>query len=412
MAMDNHHCYFGDASLRAPIESAILGKIPDESKSTVPKGRNQMIGSGSKLSWVGLSLVALVGCSEDSPTPPDVSGMAGGSAGSAAGTLGDAGGGAASSGGTGAGTAGTSAGATHLGGIGGSGGSPVGVAAGGSGGSAGGGSGGSAGESAAGTGNGGSAGATSKPSEGCGMAASQDQGMYVQHDITSGNAARSYRLRLPNNYAPMRAYPLVILGHGCTGNGGTPFPIEQASKDDAIVVALKSVGECFEYSPTGPDVKYFDDVLAEVSGKQCVDRGRVFMAGFSSGSWLTHTVGCVHAGVLRGQGNASGNQVNLQNCAGPIAAMFAHDVNDDQNSFSGAEKARDRILAKNGCSTDTQPYDYDGDPNTPSTCVKYQGCMPGYPVVWCPTMAGQGKPTHNSQVPISTVGFWRFWSSL
>jgi poly(3-hydroxybutyrate) depolymerase len=236
--------------------------------------------------------------------------------------------------------------------------------------------------------------------------------MYVQHDITSGNAARSYRLRLPNAYAPMRAYPLIVLGHGCTGNGGTPFPMEQASKDDAIVVALKSVGECFEYSPTGPDVTYFDDVLAEVSGQQCVDRARVFMAGFSSGSWLTHTVGCVRAGVLRGQGNASGNQVNLQNCAGPIAAMFAHDVNDDQNSFAGAEKARDRILAKNGCSTETQPYDWDGDPNTPSTCVQYQGCMPGFPVVWCPTMAAQGKPTHNNQAPISTVGFWRFWSSL
>jgi len=27
-------------------------------------------------------------------------------------------------------------------------------------------------------------------------------------------------------------------------------------------------------------------------------------------------------------------------------------------------------------------------------------------------MAAAGKPTHNNQVPISTVGFWRFWSSL
>jgi hypothetical protein len=369
-----------------------------------------MIVSGSKLSWAGLSLVALVGCSNDAPTTPDMSGMSGGAGGSVAGTTGNAGGGAAGSGGTDLGTAGTSAGSAAVGGTSGAGGTSVGVAGGGSSGS--GGNGGGAGQGAAGNGNGGSGGVTSKPSEGCGMAASQDQGMYVQHDIMSGNAARSYRLRLPNNYAPMRAYPLIILGHGCTGNGGTPFPIEQASKDDAIVVALKSVGECFEYSPTGPDVTYFDDVLAEVSGKQCVDSSRVFMAGFSSGSWLTHTIGCVRAGVLRGQGNASGNQVNLQNCAGPIAAMFAHDVNDDQNSFSGAEKARDRILAKNGCSTETQPYDYDGDPNTPSTCVQYQGCMPGYPVVWCPTMAGQGKPTHNSQVPISTVGFWRFWSSL
>jgi len=372
-----------------------------------------MLASESKLLWVCVSLAALVACTDAASNPGTT---AGGSGGSSAGTGGNSGPGtsgasagtAASSAGTagasagattaGAGTAGASAGATNAGG--------------GTGGATTGGGGGGGGQSLAGATNGGSGGAASNPSNGCGTAASQAQGMYVQQNITSGGVARSYRLRLPNNYAPMRAYPLIVLGHGCTGNGGTPFPIEQASKDDAMVVALKSVGDCFEYSPTGPDVKYFDDVLAEVSAKQCVDRARVFMAGFSSGSWLTHTIGCVRAGIVRGQGNASGNQVNLQNCTGPIAAMFAHDVNDDQNSFAGAEKARDRILAKNGCSTETQPYDYDGDPNTPSTCVEYQGCMPGYPVVWCPTMAAQGKPTHNNQVPISTVGFWRFWSSL
>ena len=206
---------------------------------------------------------------------------------------------------------------------------------------------------------------------------------------------------------------LVLLGHGCGGNGNTPFPLETASKGDAIVIAMKSAGSCFEYSPTGPDVTYFDQVLAEVSAARCVDTGRVFVAGFSSGSWLSNTLGCVRAGVIRGQGNASGNEVTLNNCKGPIAAMFAHDLNDDTNSYAGGEVARDRILKENGCSmTDTDPYDYDGDPATPSTCLKYRNCMPGYPVVWCPTSAAKGMATHNPQIPISTVGFWRFWSAL
>lgn len=250
------------------------------------------------------------------------------------------------------------------------------------------------------------------PSAGCGMAAGQALAMYIQKDITSGGVARSYKLYLPTGYDPMRAYPTIILAHGCGGNGGLPFPIEQASKNEAIVVALKSVGTCFEYSPTGPDVKYFDDVLAEVSANHCVDKARVFMAGFSSGSWLTHTIGCVRAGIVRAQGNASGNQVNLPMCKGPIAALFAHDVNDDQNSFAGAEVARDRILKSNGCSNQTQPYEWDSNPQTPSTCVIYQGCMPGYPVVWCPTMAPPGQPTHNNHVPITTVGLWRFWKQF
>ena len=79
------------------------------------------------------------------------------------------------------------------------------------------------------------------------------------------------------------------------------------------------------YGATGADVVYFDTVLAEVSASHCVDRSRVFMAGFSSGSYLTYTTGAFATAIVRGQGNAAGAQVNLPTCAGPIAAMMAHD---------------------------------------------------------------------------------------
>jgi poly(3-hydroxybutyrate) depolymerase len=250
--------------------------------------------------------------------------------------------------------------------------------------------------------------ADASPSPGCGNAAGQALATYVVKNTMSDGAARSYRLYLPAGYAPTRAYPLVILGHGCTGAGATPFPIETASKTDAIVVALRSVGDCFVYGATGADVVYFDTVLAEVSASHCVDRSRVFMAGFSSGSYLTYTIGCVRAGIVRGQGNAAGAQVNLPACGGPIAAMMAHDTGDMDNPIAGGIAARDRILRNNGCTTQTVPYDFDGDPATPSTCVMYEGCRPGYPVVWCET-TGKG---HSNQVPITTVGLWRFWSQL
>jgi hypothetical protein len=88
--------------------------------------------------------------------------------------------------------------------------------------------------------------------------------------------------------------------------------------------------------------------------------------------------------------------------------MLAHDTTDNQNSFAGGMRARDRLLMVNGCGTQTLPYDFDGDPATPSPCVIYQGCKPGYPVVWCPT-TGKG---HSNQVPITTVGLWRFFSQF
>jgi hypothetical protein len=46
----------------------------------------------------------------------------------------------------------------------------------------------------------------------------------------------------------------------------------------------------------------------------------------------------------------------------------------------------------------------------PILCVQYQGCKPGYPLVWCPT-TGYG---HSDQTAsgLSTIGWWKFWEML
>jgi poly(3-hydroxybutyrate) depolymerase len=264
-------------------------------------------------------------------------------------------------------------------------------------------------------------------SMGCGQPADQALAMYVRKTIMSGGRTRYYDLYLPTGYDPMRAYPLLFMSHGC--DGSIPFRIERVTKGDAIIVAPRSAssqgtgGGCFDTGPGSAsltEVAYFDIMKADVEAKTCVDKAREFHSGHSSGSWLSNLLGCARAGVttgpaggLRGQGNTAGGMPVLPACTGPIAAILAHDMKDDQNAFHLGELARDRILKVNGCGTETVPWDYDGDPATPSPCVAYQGCMPGFPVVWCPTN-GKG---HSDQVGapfpnLSTIGFWRFWSQF
>jgi len=253
------------------------------------------------------------------------------------------------------------------------------------------------------------------PSAGCGMPASQSLMTYVKHDImvtklpanlVAMYGKRSYYLRLPTAYDPSRKYTTVFLGPGCGSNGSQVIPVQDASKGDAILVGLSPVGSCFQTNgAASPEIPYFDAVLAELEASTCVDKAHVFVAGFSSGSWLANNLGCPRAGIIRGQGNATGGEPGNQGtCTGPIAAMMAHDTTDTTNLIQWSEAARDRMLKTNGCSTQTEPY----DAGTPSPCVLYKGCMPGYPVVWCPT-TGKG---HSPQVPISTTGFWKFWTSL
>jgi polyhydroxybutyrate depolymerase len=270
------------------------------------------------------------------------------------------------------------------------------------------------------------------PSAGCGMPPNQALMTYVEYKETvtlpAGTnplwAARDYFVWLPAGYDPTRAYTTVFLGPGCGGTGKDVVPVQMASTSNAILIGLDpdppAEGRpCFNTeSPTTPEIPYFDETLKQVEANFCIDTSRIFIAGFSSGSWLADTLGCVRAGVIRGQGNAAGELQGGLTCSGqPIAAMMNHDMGDPSNSYQqDYDGARAAILMRNGCSTTTMPYDPGITTNDtdlmghPILCVQYQGCKPGYPLVWCPT-TGYG---HSDQTAsgLSTIGWWKFWEML
>jgi polyhydroxybutyrate depolymerase len=274
-------------------------------------------------------------------------------------------------------------------------------------------------------------------SAGCGLQPTQPPQMFVEKKTTAGTQSRVYRVWLPAGYDPRRPYRTIFLGHGCGDNNGcpdcgpagTPFPgLEKVA--DAILVAMVAAGSCFDNgngTSSSSELVYFDQALKEVSAAFCVDQSRVFVGGFSSGAWVTHLIGCARAGSgpgkVRAQITATGEWPNPPACTGPAAALMAHDMNDTNNPFAAGVVARDHILQTNKCGTTTIPYSYDGvTPASATTgncavtspgcqpCVEYQGCTPGYPVIWCPTKGN--NPSHSRQVPITTVGLWRFISQF
>jgi polyhydroxybutyrate depolymerase len=257
----------------------------------------------------------------------------------------------------------------------------------------------------------------SKRSAGCGLAPEPALGMYVRQDIVVPGVAepytatytnRIYWIRIPHAYDPDRAYPTVFLGPGCGGSGQTPIPLHAASMDDAILIGLNGVNNCFNKdSADTPELPYFDATLAAVEDSLCVDKSRVFVAGFSSGSWLTSYLGCARAGVIRGQASVAGGLPAIPpTCAGPIAAMYVADTDDNKNDVATVKLAVERARVADGCGTETEPYDF----GVASPCVQYKGCREGFPVVWCVT-SGVGH-ADNSSTMISTTGFWHFWKSL
>ena len=241
-----------------------------------------------------------------------------------------------------------------------------------------------------------------KPSMGCSMPAGQALKSWVaQPDMMVAGKARQWWVWLPNNYDPTKPYPTIFLFHGCS-DAANVVPMQNATNDQAILVrgAGINAGVCWDQSPDGVDMTFFDQMLAAVSAQRCVDTARVFAVGYSSGSWLVNSLDCRRADKLRGAATVSGGYESSK-CSGEIARIFIHDMQDPNNAISGSITERDRLITANHCTMTTVPDD-------PSPCVRYQGCDARYPIDWCVTM----NKLHDRQDNLAPAAFWKFFTGL
>jgi polyhydroxybutyrate depolymerase len=125
-------------------------------------------------------------------------------------------------------------------------------------------------------------------------------------------------------------------------------------------------------------------MISELEASYCVDQDRLFSTGFSYGGIMSDTLACQMADVFRAiapmAGTVFGGSCNRAN---PIAAWIEHGEDDTVLPPDGGVAMRDILLEANHCTSTSQPVD-------PSPCVAYDGCDPGYPVVWCP-VPGEGQ---------------------
>ena len=241
-------------------------------------------------------------------------------------------------------------------------------------------------------------------SGGCDKPTTQAANQWVQSMVMAGTTSRATSVRLPSNYDPARAYPVIVLLHGC-GGGTNNVPMENATGSDAILVrgTGSASGTCWETTANGADVAFFDAMVKDAKHRFCTDEKRFFVVGYSSGSWLANQLTCIRSEVLRGAATVTGGEAASGTCKGPVSRIFIHDSDDTTNVISGSVKARDRQLTQNGCDKSIQPTAHD-----PSPCMLYSGCPAAYPVMWCQTM---GKE-HGRQDSFAPTTFWNFFKSF
>jgi len=242
---------------------------------------------------------------------------------------------------------------------------------------------------------------------------------------------RDFSIALPTNYQTSTPYPIYMGGGGCGGSPpqtGDGYGIP--NDDDAFRIGLSYIGQCFAdggiqcsgsiatepLCKNGPEIPYIRALLKWVESNFCVDMGKEFIGGGSSGGWESMTAGCGDADELRGFVSVSGGlRVNQWPCTGPMAALMVVNsgdgpnpvgplakINLDLDSFGSAPE-RDSLLMRNGCvGTATTMYNA-----TFPACLKYTGCPDQFPVIWCELNGGhdntmQGVDYRNAMWPFLT----------
>ena len=329
----------------------------------------------------------------------------------ASGGGGMASGGASNGGSAGKGTAGASGGATA-----GSGGSVAagGSQAGGKGGAAAGGDTGKAGSSSGGSGG-------AMPSSGCDKEAPKSGRLSIDVD----GKMREYILAVPTDYDSSKPYRLIFGWHPLggsaqqvAGNGNSGYyGLQSQANGSAIFVAPE--GQPFSGNSlgwgnsNGEDIAFLEAMLARFRAELCIDENRIFSTGFSFGGMFSFSAGCSPGGMMRAVAPQAGN-IAVSRCEGgdrPVALMGFHGVDDTVVEIDGGRDGRDVFVERNHCGQTTTPVtpswcDGLSANNQPCTCVSYQDCDPGYPVIWC-EFKGPHTPAPNSGATI-----WNFFSQF
>ncbi len=219
---------------------------------------------------------------------------------------------------------------------------------------------------------------------------------------------RTFIMHVPSTYTGDKPVPLFVDYHpiGGSSEGQKKDTKYRALTDKEGVIALYPQGTTKTMGPgwnVGPccsnddDLKFSREMIAAVEEKVCIDKKRVYAAGFSMGGGMSNHVACFMSDIYAAVAPAAMdlNTTNSAKCnperpisvimfrgtADPVCKYQGGDsgYNDGLN-FLGAEGNFQFWAQKNGC-TGVATTNGDG-------CQEYSTCRDGVKVVLCTKQGG------------------------
>lgn len=239
--------------------------------------------------------------------------------------------------------------------------------------------------------------------------------------VTVDGKKRTFIMYIPDSYKGDKPVPLFVDYHPVMGSGegqynGTTYRTLTAKEgvislypDGTKSADSRKMGPGWNVGPCcsdDDDVKFSREMIAAVEEIACIDKKRVYAAGFSMGGGMSNHVACFMSDIYAAVAPAAMdlNTTNSAQCnpTRPISIIMFRGTADnvckyqggdsgygDGLNFLGAEKNFKFWAEKNGC-TGVPSKNSDG-------CDEYSTCRDGTKVVLC-TKQGGGHEQGNGNV--------------
>jgi poly(3-hydroxybutyrate) depolymerase len=236
---------------------------------------------------------------------------------------------------------------------------------------------------------------------------------------------REFIVHVPPGFDPNKPLPVVFAFHGAGGKGAD---MEFATQFDVVadmdgVVMVYPTGQAGNapwnvgrnvcppgnfVSTTADDVAYFDAMLDSIEHDQCIDRGRVFVTGFSMGGYMSNQLGCqLGRARLRAVAPHSGGTHSGSCEGGPLPVLLLHGDADSLINYRCGTQARDYWVDRNGCSPEYDTWDILG-----GQCQFHRGCPRDAQVVLCTFYGMDHAWAYPPMWESSSLMIWSFFSTM
>jgi poly(3-hydroxybutyrate) depolymerase len=236
---------------------------------------------------------------------------------------------------------------------------------------------------------------------------------------------REYIVHIPPMVDPNTAMPVMFVYHGAGGKGAD---MQQATGFDIVadwdhVITVYPTGQAGNapwnvgrnvcppgnfVSTTADDVAYLDAMLNDIENDQCLDRGRVFVTGFSMGGYMSNQLGCqLGRARLRAVAPHSGGTYSGDCEGGALPVLLLHGDADSLINYNCGTSARDYWIDRNGCSPQYDTWDITG-----GQCRFYRGCPSDAPVVMCTFYGMDHTWAYPPMWESSSLLIWSFFSTM